>query len=148
MENGKLWKCSFSIKGDKFLNSTFPLGDDAPICGAFVPCGFWADSVATVAKRTKTARLERGTRETKSLNLIILCRFAATAHAANDTAAPTRASLVIKSGMLHANYTISAPLRFSISSTMSFHSLGSFWLGCAILYQPKFKRSSSFTIHK
>jgi len=69
-------------------------------------------------------------------------------HAANDTAAPTRASLVMKSVMLHANYTISAPLRFGISPTMSFHSFGSFWFACAILYQTKFKRSSSFTIHK
>ena len=32
-------------------------------------------------------------------------------HAANDTAAPTKASLVMKSVMLNANYTISAPLR-------------------------------------
>ena len=63
----------------------------------------------------------------------------ATAHAANDTAAPTKASLVMKSVMLNANYTISAPLRFSISSTMSFHSSGSFWLVCAIIYQTKFK---------
>ena len=35
----------------------------------------------------------------------------ATAHAANDTTAPTKASLVMKSVMLHANYTISTPRR-------------------------------------
>ena len=49
-----------------------------------------------------------------------------TNHTANDTAAPTRASLVMKSVMLHANYTISAPCRFNISSMVSFHSFGSF----------------------
>ena len=121
---------------------------DAPFGGAFVPPCFWAQSVATRAKARKAARRGRGIRETNSDALASRRLLTRNTHAANDTAAPTRASLVMKSVMLHANYTISAPLRCGISPMMSFHSFGSFWFACAILYQTKFKRSSSFKIHK
>ena len=160
MQNGELWCCSSSIKDGKFLNSTFSIfnstfpppggticGGDAPFGGAFVP-PFCATPVATIANARNTESDERGILDMNSGTRAIHHLLTRTTHAANDTAAPTKASLVMKSVMLNANYTISVSLRFSISSTTSFHSLGSFWLVCAILYQTKFKRSSSFTIHK
>ena len=59
-----MWNCSFSIKGDKFLNSTFsilnstfPFGGDAPFGGAFVPPGF--DAAKLVANTTTGAMAMR-----------------------------------------------------------------------------------------
>ena len=100
-------------------------GGDAPFGGAFVP-PFCATPVATIANARNTESEERGMREMNSETRAIRPLLTRNTHAANDTATPTKASLVMKSVMLNANYTISAPCRFSISSMMSFHSFGSF----------------------
>ena len=118
-----MWCCSPSANDGKFLNSTFSIlnstfpppggticGGDAPFGGEFVP-PFCATPVATMANARNTESDERGILDMNSGTRAIRPLLTRNTHAANDTAAPTKASLVMKSVMLHANYTISAPLR-------------------------------------